>query len=749
MRMRANKETKGREETGGQAEITTMGAGQRPPPNQQHYAHAPAPAPYPPQQQYYAHPSQQSEPQYQQSQHHQYHQYQQYQQSQPTYQQPPQQQQQYYYPHQQPQYASPHSAAAAAAAAATPSAPQPSPPVASPLPQPQQFFAELDASGPPPPTLSQKPNLTSASASPPSPGAGPGPVVFEMPAEAQPPSSKAQDPSPTPHAAAPISDTEQQAGQKPPAVPQANPWGFFLDDGNDLPECVASASASAPASPAENALSVKPLRIVKTGPADDKPPADGRPPSGASQDVAPQETGAGGSPDAAQLAPAPLHIVRPQPPAGPALPVPAAAPPASQVPYPVDGPSIPTPESHPGARITLPLHPRSAAGSPPNPASPTTFAPSPLTPMPTATAAVQQQQQQQPQQQHYYAQPPQAYTQALPVSPVIVQAGLPPTLPVGSYFPQQPTYARPEATQQPAQAGIAASSASSASAHHSPVPSVLSTTHAGDPQTAQTIQAQHSPARLYASPPPSYTQAVTQTVTQTQPAATSSPPAPAQFHHQPPTPTQPLSPTATGVSSPMSPPPSQYPYSPSCVGADKLNFHHHHHHHQGPAIPQQQHPSYNPQASPPVPQPLYVNGPQQYHPNAPPLPPRTSPLTPGGQYGHAAPPPSPYGPPPTRPNYQAQPPPPKPDSRLFSSATARKLLSKTTELVDQTITPYLQDHRYRPPYNAYQYQYQYPSNRPLPGPQGPPYYQQGYGPSQPTYAAPQVARENPDGSRTS
>ncbi|GJC97497.1 hypothetical protein ColKHC_06323 [Colletotrichum higginsianum] len=550
-----------------------------------------------------------------------------------------------------------------------------------------------------------------------------------MPAEAPPP-SKAQDPSPKPHAAAPVSGTEQQAGQKPPAVPQANPWGFFLDDGNDLSECVAPSSAlapsSTPATPAEDALSVKPLRIVKTGPADEKPPADSRPQSGGTQDVASQETGAGGSPDAAKLAPAPLHIVRPQSPAGPASPVPAA-PPITQLPYPVNGPSIPTPESHPGARITLPLHPRSAAGSPSNPASPTTFAPSPLTPIQTATAVAQQQQ---PQQQHYHAQPPQAYTQPLPVSPVVIQAGLPPTLPVGSYFPQQPTYARPEATQQPAQAGAAASS----SAHHSPAPSISSTIHAGDPQTVQTAQAQHSPARLYASPPPSYTQAVTQA----QPATTSSRPAPAQFHHQPPTPTQPLSPTATGVSPPMSPPPSQYPYSPSCVGADKLNLHHH----QGPAIPQPQHPSYNPHVSPPVPQPLYVNGPQQYHPNAPPLPPRTSPPTPGGQYGHAAPSPSSYGPPPTRPNYQAQPLPPKPDSRLFSSATARKLLSKTTELVDQTITPYLQDHRYRPPYNAYQYQYQHPNNRPLPGSQGPPYYQQGYGPSQ-------LARENPDVSRTS
>ncbi|GJC84592.1 hypothetical protein ColLi_07430 [Colletotrichum liriopes] len=462
-----------------------------------------------------------------------------------------------------------------------------------------------------------------------------------------------------------------QANQKLPAI-QANPWGFFLPD--DLPERVDSTSPTKESLADDQMLSVKPLRIVKTGPAEEKPGSG--PQSGVLGDVA-------GSPAAHH---------QPPPPASPV----STAPSASRLPYPVDGASIPTPDSHPmpqpGAQITLPIYP-AAAGSSPNPASPTLFAPSPLTPLQTGTTAPQ------PQPQHYHALLQQAYTQATPVSPIIVQAGLPPTLPVGSYFPQQPSYARPEAAQPPQ---------APPSAHHSPAPSVSSTAQPG-PQTGQ-----HSPAQPYTSPPPSYNQAVTQS----QPTA-ASPTSQTQFH-QPTAPAQPLSPNPTGIPLPMSPPPSQYPYSPSCIGADKPGFHH-----QPPPTPQQY--PYNQHASPPIPQPSYANGPQHYQPVPPPLPPRTSPPTPG-QYGYATP--SPYGPPPTRPNYQA--PPPKPDSRLFSSATARKLLNKTTELVDQTITPYLQDHRYRPPHNGYQYQYQYQyPNRPPSGPQGQ-YYQQGYAPSQRT-----------------
>ncbi|KAK1837720.1 hypothetical protein CCHR01_19658, partial [Colletotrichum chrysophilum] len=116
-------------------------------------------------------------------------------------------------------------------------------------------------------------------------------------------------------------------------------------------------------------------------------------------------------------------------------------------------------------------------------------------------------------------------------------------------------------------------------------------------------------------------------------------------------------------------------------------------------------------------------------------------------------------------------PPAKPPSgNIFSSTTVRNLLNKTTDFVDQTIAPYLQEHRYRPPYftqyppqgyhphqqQGYQYGNGYgfgrgcPSGRPLqPGQYGysqaqsPP---QGYTPpSQPTYATtPQAARENPD-----
>ncbi|OHW94246.1 hypothetical protein CSPAE12_07163 [Colletotrichum incanum] len=676
-----------------------MGTTGQGPPTQQQYAHAPYP---PQQQQYYA--QQQPTPPGQRSQQSQL-QYQQYQQYYQPYQPP--QQPQYYHPPQQQQYASPPPPAAAS---------QPPPPVAPPSQQ-QHFFAELEA--PQSTTPAAKPRPTSTSTSSPSTtaaqtqhgvpgtGTGTGPVVFEMPAEA--PAPKPDDASKSQRIAS-VSSAADQANQKLPAI-QANPWGFFLPD--DLPERVDSTSPTKESLADDQMLSVKPLRIVKTGPAEEKP--ESRPQSDVLEDVAPQplrpspETGAvagvggppqtGGSPDTAPLAPAPLNIARPQSPAAQHQPPPPTSPvsavqSASQLPYPIDGASIPTPDSHPmpqpGAQITLPIHP-AATGSSPNPASPTTFAPSPLTPLQTGTTA--------PQPQHYHVLPQQACTQASPVSPIIVQAGLPPTLPVGSYFPQQPSYARPQGAQPPQ---------APPSAHHSPAPSISSTTQAG-PQPGQ-----HSPAQPYTSPPPSYNQAVTQG----QPTATS-PNSLTQFH-RPPAPAQPLSPNPTGIPLPMSPPPSQYPYSPSCIGADKIGFHH-----QPPPTPQQH--FHNQHASPPIPQPSYVNGPQYYQPVPPPLPPRTSPPTPG-QYGYAAP--SPYGPPPTRPNYQA--PPAKPDSRLFSSATARKLLNKTTELMDQTITPYLQDHRYRPPYNGhqYQYQYQYP-NRPASGLQGQ-YYQQGHAPSQRT-----------------
>ncbi|GKT96403.1 hypothetical protein Ct61P_14253 [Colletotrichum tofieldiae] len=542
-----------------------MGTPGQGPPTQQQYAHAPYP---PQQQQYYA--QQQPTPPGQPSRHSQPP-YQQYQQQYHQHYQPPQQPQ-YYYPPQQQQYASPPAAAAS----------QPPPPVASPSHQ-QHFFAELEA--PQSTTPAAKPRPTSTSTSSPSTTAVPtpaaqtqhgipGPVVFEMPAEAPAPkpddaskpqriASAAATSPPAAAAAAANAGAAAQANQKLPPI-QANPWGFFLPD--DLPERVDSTSPAKESLADDQMLSVKPLRIVKTGPAEEKPGSG--PQSGVLGDVAG------------------VVPCRPPPTSAPASPV-STAPSASRLPYPVDGASIPTPDSHPmpqpGAQITLPIHP-AAVSSSPNLASPTLFAPSPLTPLQTGTTAPQ------PQSQHYHALLQQAYTQATPVSPIIVQAGLPPTLPVGSYFPNS---------------------------HPTPVRKRLN----------------HPPRRITARRP-------------------------------------------------------------------RLA---------------------------PIPQPSYANGPQHYQPVPPPLPPRTSPPTPG-QYGYATP--SPYGPPPTRPNYQA--PPPKPDSRLFSSATARKLLNKTTELVDQTITPYLQDHRYRPPHNGYQYQYQYQyPNRPPSGPQGQ-YYQQGYAPSQRT-----------------
>ncbi|EFQ35005.1 hypothetical protein CGRA01v4_09435 [Colletotrichum graminicola] len=705
-----------------------MNADGQEPPTQQQQQQQHGYAPYPPQQQYYAGQQQQQQQQQQQPQYQHNQQYQQYYQQQQPYQAP--QQPQYYYPPQQQQQPQPY----VSAPTATPQVP---PTVATPSHQ-QNFLAELDASSSATPAA--KPGLTPTStSSPPTaaaqtqhgiPDTG---AVFEMSAGATAPrpdnaSSKPQTvaaaTSPVPAAA--NASPAEQAGQKPPPPPpiQANPWGFFLPNDDDAPEPSASAFPAKESLADDQTLAVKPLRIVKTGPAEgnpeDRPQGGGgsgavtehvalqpwrpaAPEAGAVAEMSGGSRPAGGSPDTLQLAPAPLNIIRPQSPAvqhrppGSTSPVSSTSPPASQLPYPIDGDGIPTPGSHPApqprTQLTLPIHP-AATGSPFYPASPTALAPSPLTPSPTGAVA--------PQPQHYQVAPQPIYTQASPVSPIVVQAGLPPTLPIGSYFPQQPSYARPETTR-PAQAPP--------SAHHSPAPSVSSTatTQLG-PQTGQ-----HSPVQSYTSPPPSYNP----TTTQSQPATTSPTSLP-QFPQPPP---QPLSPNPTGVPLPTSPPPSQYPYSPSSVGADKFGFNPH----QPPPAPQQQqqqHP-YNPHASPPIPQASYVNGPQFYHPIAPPLPPRPSPPMPG-QYGqHSTP--WPYGPPPpTRPNYQA--PPPRPDARFFSSATARKLLGKTTELVDQTITPYLQDHRPRPPYNTYQYQY---PNQPPSVPQGQ-YHQQGYATSQRT-----------------
>ncbi|WYZ39436.1 hypothetical protein EsH8_III_001350 [Colletotrichum jinshuiense] len=678
-----------------------MATGQGPPTQRQY-------APYAPQQQQYYGQQQPAPPEQQQQQ--QYQQHQQYQ-----YQQP--QQPQYYYPPQQQQYAPP--------------SPQPS--VISPPPQQQQFLAELDS------TPAPNPRPTSSSTAP-APTAGQGqdaipPGLFEMHAEpmtAKPDDAKPQaKPQGTVSAASaaasssssppPPPEGDAPAPQKLPVV-QANPWGFFLPD--DLPE---QADLTPPVrdGPEHDMLSVKPLKIVKTGSPKPEQGAAGdvpetgtqgtRPPSGVMED--------GDFPGASQLTPAPLKLSHSRPPAthqppapAPTSPAtaPAAAPATPQLPYPADGPSIPTPESHPqhGAQAALPVHP-GPAGHPPGAASPTTFAPSPVTPLHTGVAAA-------PQPQHSQAPPQQIY----------VQAALPPTLPVSSYFPQQPSYARPEA----AQPGQDAPS----SGRHNSVPSISSIT-----QDVSKITL-HQTGQSYASPPPSYSQAISQA----RPSTTSPAPSLALQFHPPPPPPAPLSPHPTGVPLPMSPPiSSPYPYSPSSIGADKPGLPH-----PSPPIPQQY--IYGPQAAPPIPQPSYVNGPQHYQPIPPPLPPRTSSSTsgtPSTSYGY----PSPYGPPPTRPNYHAPPPAPsKPDSRLFSSAMARKLLNKTTELVDQTITPYLQDHRYRPPYNQcqsqyqnpypYQYQHQHPNQgQQAVGPQGQ-YPQQGYGPSQPTYAAPQATRENPN-----
>ncbi|OLN96592.1 hypothetical protein CCHL11_00719 [Colletotrichum chlorophyti] len=609
-------------------------------------------APYPPPQpQYYVQQPRQQQQQ-PQVQHHQ----------QPQYQ--PYQHYQNYQPPQQPQYYNPsplqnhheHNAAACPQTAA-----------GGPTPPPQQhFLAELEA---PQPTSSvPKPRPTSPSSSPSAsvPTPAPAPVsdanaaVFEMSAE---PAVTKPDPGTTTTSApSPPIDAPHRSTY------QANPWGFFLPD--DPPPKPADSTQSGVPPPSNAALSVKPLRIVKTGPAKpdqgtDAPgrraSAHGRPQSAIVQDVTPQVQEAAQQPQsppvADTLVPAPLNLSRPmqQQPTSPAAP-------ASDLAYPLDGSTIPTPDTlpQPGAQITLPIHPGPVV-SPMAPLSPALHTPSPLSPLQTGPPVTQQ-----PTTQH-------AYTQPTPVSPIVV-AALPPTLPMASYFPQQPSYVRPEPQ-------------ASLSTHHSPSTSISS-------PTQEASQAQQQ----YASPPPTYTQAISQP----QPATTSS--QTHQYHHPPP---GPVSPNPTGTQ-PFSPPAhSPYPYSPASIGADKLACH------QNMTSPLQY--PYNPL----VPPPPHISGPSQYQP-APPLPPRNSPPAPGVPQAYAF-----YGPPPTRLNYTSPPPvQPKPDSRLFSTATARKLLNKTTELVDQTITPYLQDHRYRPPYNQYPYQY-----RPPPGPQAQ-YYQQAFAPSQ-------------------
>ncbi|KAF6827665.1 hypothetical protein CPLU01_08958 [Colletotrichum plurivorum] len=507
-------------------------------------------------------------------------------------------------------------------------------------------------------------------------------------------------------ASSPAPPSPSAVQQKPPV--QANPWGFFLPD--DIPDQVTPPAKDG----SEDALlSIKPLRIVKTGPASSSSEGEAEQESGAqpvgaaSQPVLPEhspDVGTGpteqqgstsSSPVGAGLAPAPLNLARPQPPAihqqpattggSPVIIPPAGTyplPPASPVlippagTYPPQSPVSPVSgyQPSPGVQMTLPLHPYPTGGSSTGPASlANSVVVTPLTPAqtghPTYTQAPSQH----------------AYTQPTPASPVYVQAGLPPTLPMNSYFPQQPSYARPEP-------------ASTASAHHSPAASVSSTAQEAA-QIAQHLTSQEQ----YASPPPSYDQAVAQTAS---PAAA------------------PLSPHPTAASSMAS-----YPFSPADIGGPR---------------PFQQTPSPpNPQAhphAPPIPQPSYVNGPQSYQANPPPaLPPRTSPPAAGaGRAQH----PSAYPPPPTRPGYVAPPlGPVKSNPGLFSSATARKLLNKTTDFVDQAITPYLQESRYRPPYGHYQYPhqyhqypgYQYPPSHPAHPPPGQYYQPQpGYAPTQRT-----------------
>lgn len=512
------------------------------------------------------------------------------------------------------------------------------------------------------------------------------------------PTSSTSPPSASPTTAATttkqddVDQPKQEEKVQPPPQPpliQANPWGFFLEDdlpsrNSDSPSPSKEDVPSVP--PEEQKLSVEPLRIVKSGSTEDSSRQGSILLNSTADDVTPKPLQLAAvaparrdSPDTTQLKPAPLKLARPQPPTAEHRPsrTPSPANPAApaanvpQLPYPAEGLSIPTPDSHPqhqpgtqaGAPTTLPFGIR-PAGSPP-PVSPS-FAPSRLSPAQTGASAPPQQTQQ-PQPHH---QP--TYTQAAPVSPVFVQAALPPTLPVSSYFPQQPSYAKQEATSP------------NLSVHHSPVASTQRpSTSQGIPQASQ-----HSPAQPYASPPPSYTQAMSQMhLSNTSPSPTQTQWLP------PPPPPQGLSPNPTGVPLPLSPPPTQYPYSPNSIGP-----------HSAPL--QQQFTGYN--MPPPIPQPTYVNGSQQFQPQPtptpPPLPPRNSPPMPGTpQSGFGALTPYSGPPPPTRPNYQA--PPPKSESRLFSSATARKLLTKTTELVDQTITPYLQDNKYyRPPYNWYQNQ---------------------------------------------
>ncbi|TEA15815.1 hypothetical protein C8034_v001919 [Colletotrichum sidae] len=677
---------------------------------------------YPPQQQYYAHPYSQSQSPYQQ--------YQPY--------QPPPPQPQYYVPPQQPQYA-PTSPPPGISLSAPPSQQQQ---------QQQRFFAELEA-----PPISVSPNsrpTSSASASSPPDAPKPvltaskddAPVLLEMSAE--PVTNEPATVRPT-SAAGSASSAKNSTEQQKPLV-QANPWGFFLPD--DVPDRTASKPPTAPAAalPADELLAVKPLRIIKTGPSSNKP----KPASSEVNETKDQPAGSGSgcdsyegpavqselrpgqtqnvdqvplheqglststftstgsataSPDS-PLAPAPLNITRPQ---LPAAQQPSVGPPASPVlvppagTYPPQSPTSPTAQhTLPGLhQMTLPIHPRPVSTSPPRPASATSASPAPASvavPIPSHIGHSPQPQHVQPALQHEYTAP-------TPVSPIYIQPALPPSLPLGTYFPQQPSYAQPTKPAPPAS--------------FSPTISISSSTIAP-----------------YASPPPSYNQAV---YPANLPTAS---PTPSQAQQYQPSTPAPLSPNQTGATVTI-----PHPYSPSHVGQPQPA-------HRIPSPANYQTYPYNPQAAaPPVPQPSYVNVPQGYQPAPPPLPPRTSP-TPGLSQRL---PPNPWGPPPpspSRPNYacHSQSGPVKSSSSLFSSATARKLLNKTTDFVDQAITPYLQDNRYRPPYYPSQ-QYQYYQNPPPNSPGQGQYHQQqqyqqpqhpGYAPQQPTYAAPQGDGKNSD-----
>ncbi|KAF9879634.1 hypothetical protein CkaCkLH20_03177 [Colletotrichum karsti] len=636
----------------------------------------PSYAPYTPQPQYHVQPPKQSKSPQPQNQQHQYG-YSPY--------QAPQQTQYYFPPQQQHQHAASTSPVPTTATS-----------------HQQHFLAELEA---PQITHTSRPTSSSSSAAPAAAAGKDGVPVFEMAAESAP--AKPTTPRPVSSSGSVSPAANDTAAQKP--LIQANPWGFFLED--DPPARTDSISPSKEGN-ADEMLSVKPLKIVKTGPGSPKPdqeadsklgngPQSGIADPASTQPVLPEQSpevglpvqqGGEASPDDAPLAPAPLNISRPPAPTTAPPPVPTGSPPliippAGTYPIPPAGTYPPPSPTRPGSgrqpspapQINLPMHPRPTSASSARPVSAGTSAV--VTPLsPAHTGATTAPSPQQPQyatahslQPSYSQAPSQAYTSATPVSPVFAHAALPPTLPMSSYFPQQPSYARPDANQTPP-------------AHHSPAAS-LSSIAAEQP--------------TYASPPPSYTQAISQGRPANVSPASSTPAT-----------TAPLSPMTTASTI------SSYPFSPADIGAPSPN--------PSNVTPLQQHP-YNPHA-PPIPQPSYVNGPQGCTPTPPPLPPRTSPAQSYG--GH---PQNPYGPPPTRLNYTSPPAPAKSSSGLFGHA--KKLLDRTTDFVDQAITPYLQDNRYRPPHSqygqhSYQYQYQYPPNRPLQPGQ---YYQQapqGYAPAQ-------------------